>query len=281
MSWSTFSQIFRHRRKYLSVMENSLQEIAEYRLNFVLSFAYTLIPLASFILLWLAIYASQTSTSATIGDYSLSDMITYYILATWVNELNASERYIWRPSADINTGRLSLLLLRPLDSISYYFFIDLAATLPYSLMGIGLIAGFVVLLRIDLVHPNSFWTFSLFVIAVILGYLLSFIIGILRAIPTFWLENTSGFNQLLDWVIMIFSGSLIPLSVLPPSLQHLSLWLPFQYLVFFPVNIYLGQVPLLEALQGLIIELIWLIASFVGLRLAWRYGLRRYTAIGG
>jgi ABC-2 type transport system permease protein len=78
----------------------------------------------------------------------------------------------------------------------------------------------------------------------------------------------------------ILAGAIIPLSFFPEILQKISLLLPFQFLIYLPMNIYLGKIPLTQAPFELLKEIGW-IAGFGLLNLfIWRKGVRQYVAMG-
>ena len=54
-----------------------------------------------------------------------------------------------------------------------------------------------------------------------------------------------------------------------------------QYLAYFPAAVFLGKIQGTELVIGLLIELGWLVAFIVLCRVAFRRGVRRYSAFGG
>ena len=82
-------------------------------------------------------------------------------------------------------------------------------------------------------------------------------------------------------MFLLFSGFLMPLAILPEWLQQLAEALPFQYLIYFPVMIFIGKVDASAFVNGLIMQLVWILAFAAAIHLFWRAGLRRYTAYGG
>jgi len=77
------------------------------------------------------------------------------------------------------------------------------------------------------------------------------------------------------------SGRFFPLNILPAFLFKLINFLPFSFLVFFPLNVYLGRLTLPEVYRGLLTQAIWIVLLFVVLKIVWSLGLRRYEAVGG
>lgn len=247
----------------------------------MLSFGYTMVPLLTFVFLWIAVYSGSAQKDTSMAGYSLPSMITYYIIGSWVGELCSADRLIWGPNQDIKNGGISLLLARPMSIIAYYFSLDLAVAAPYSLIGVMLYAGFALLFGLHVIFPDSLVMLLLFIMACIMGYLLSSIIALLRASAAFWMQDSFGFDLLVDWGVLIFSGRLVPLAIFPTPLYELSRIMPFQYLVYFPSNIFINRIPIADIQLTLLIESLWLICLYILLQLIWSRGLHRYGNLGG
>ena len=59
------------------------------------------------------------------------------------------------------------------------------------------------------------------------------------------------------------------------------LFLPFQYLAYFPAKVLLGQLTPGELFQGLAVQVLWVIGLFFLARFLFSRGVRRYSAFGG
>ena len=82
-------------------------------------------------------------------------------------------------------------------------------------------------------------------------------------------------------LFFIFSGYILPLELLPGWLWAVAQWLPFRFLLSFPVEVMLGLVDGPAMWRGFAVQ--WGYVAFFGvvcLRL-WKAGLRRYAAYGG
>jgi ABC-2 type transport system permease protein len=58
-------------------------------------------------------------------------------------------------------------------------------------------------------------------------------------------------------------------------------FLPFRYMVGFPVEILTGQVDAPNLLLGFGVQIFWTLVSVGLAQLVWTNGLRRYSAVGG
>ena len=51
-------------------------------------------------------------------------------------------------------------------------------------------------------------------------------------------------------------------------------------MVAFPVGLVIGRLDKAQAIEGLLMQVLWLAISFVTLHLVWRLGAKRYSAVG-
>ena len=72
-----------------------------------------------------------------------------------------------------------------------------------------------------------------------------------------------------------------PVSMLPGPLQHVLLFTPFPYQLYFPVAVYMGKISGTQLETGLAIQIFWVLASFALARFAWARGIKKYAAFGG
>lgn len=74
-----------------------------------------------------------------------------------------------------------------------------------------------------------------------------------------WVTSSTPLFWIWQKLLFVFGGLLIPLSIYPPALQHLSLWTPFAGMLFAPASLVLGPAP--DAVVGsLAAQLFWLSA---------------------
>ncbi|HJY99069.1 MAG TPA: ABC-2 family transporter protein, partial [Patescibacteria group bacterium] len=82
-------------------------------------------------------------------------------------------------------------------------------------------------------------------------------------------------------VVMEFlSGALFPIDVLPPALQKVVMSLPFPYMIFFPVQVYLGKITGSAQIQGFLTSFVWLGILWYFMKNIWAKGLKAYQAFG-
>jgi ABC-2 type transport system permease protein len=79
---------------------------------------------------------------------------------------------------------------------------------------------------------------------------------------------------------LLFSGRLVPLSLMPAWAQQVAAYLPFQWAFGFPIELLLGKLNPSQALYGLGMQIFWTLLGLLCVSLLWRAALRRYSAVG-
>jgi ABC-2 type transport system permease protein len=81
-------------------------------------------------------------------------------------------------------------------------------------------------------------------------------------------------------MIEAFSGALFPINILPSALQSVVMASPFPYLIYFPVEVYLGNISGASLIGGLMISIAWAGVLMFAMNFIWQKGLKVYQAIG-
>ena len=77
------------------------------------------------------------------------------------------------------------------------------------------------------------------------------------------------------------SGVAIPLVYFPNFLRVISSFLPFQYVSDLPFQIYVGSISLQAGLEGIIIQLMWVIVIIFTGYILMKKSLKRVCVQGG
>ena len=105
-------------KKYFKIFKISLISYLEYRVNFVLSFLFSLVPFSVSVLLWVAV--------AKHSEFiKVKEVVSYYFVILIVKNITTTNSII-RFSDDIRLGELNKYLLKPYN----YCFYNLMADLP-------------------------------------------------------------------------------------------------------------------------------------------------------
>src|SRR5215471_4327185 len=117
-------------RKYWHVLNVGIQNNLTYRFNFFARAVFGLIPLVAILYVWRTIYSGKTP-GASVGGYTLAEMISYYRLSTIVDALTAVNEDDWQIAADIKDGNISQFLLKPIDYLAYRLCLFFSGRITY------------------------------------------------------------------------------------------------------------------------------------------------------
>lgn len=264
-----------HFKKYMLVAKNMWDQATSYRLNFVMWRFRQVLQLLTVYFLWSAILPPGKS----FVGYNQSLMLTYIFGTSLVNSIILSSR-IWEVADEINTGMLSNLLLRPMNYFVYWFFKNLGdkgLNVVFSVIEITILY---IILRPNIYIQTNGLVLVTFILSLAVAMSLQFCIDFLLSFVGFWSSETWAPRFIFYMLISFFSGGLFPLDILPKGVYLIFQSLPFAYLLYFPLKIYLGNLSLPEIVQGLLISVLWTIALVTLMRFVWRKGLLMYTAQG-
>jgi ABC-2 type transport system permease protein len=266
--------------KYWHVVKIGVQNNLTYRFNFLARTVFGFIPLLAILYMWRTIYAGK-EPNATVGTYTLAQMISYYLLTAVVDALTAVNEDDWQIAADIRDGQISQFLLKPIDYLWYRLCLFGAGRLTYMSVALIPLALFIFALRQYFVLPESWTVLGLFLFSITLTALLQFLMSYIMAMLAFWVLEVSTFIFILFAFEYIASGHLFPLDILPEWLERALYFTPFPYQLFFPISVYMGKTTGAELARGLAIQVLWVVIMYCAARFAWSRGIRRYGAVGG
>ncbi len=234
------------------------------------------------IIVLLLLYYIWLSLASKTGNFA---GYTSVELATYVFGVSILKSVIWGPHLDrtaqeINEGIFSKYLCMPVNFAAYVFFKELAERIIYFFASMLEVIIFVALLKANLFFQDNVKILLYFIIAVILANLLYFILSFLVNLMAFWSREASGPLFLFKWILEFTSGEFYPLNIVWNSLFIFLAFLPFAYILFYPMMIYLGRLNDIQIFKIFGIQILWIISFGVLAYFVWKKGLRKYSGEG-
>lgn len=262
-------------RALFQIAKNTFAETVAYRVSFVLYRLRNVIQFLTAYYLWLAILPPGKS----FAGYDMSTMLTYIFGASLVSSFVMSSRS-QAIGEEINNGTLSAYLLRPMNYFSFWFARDAGDKVLNAVFGIVEVAILYFIFRPPLFLQTEPFYLAAFVLAVIIGMLNYFFISISLGLIGFWSNDIWAPRFIFYSLMIFFSGGIFPLDLLPDPIYLFFQALPFSYLLYFPLKVYLGQLSILNVFIGLLVGLLWILVLYRLVSYAWSLGLKAYTAYG-
>jgi ABC-2 type transport system permease protein len=260
---------------YSQQFKTTFASMLQYRASlFIWMISAVLEPLV-YLIVWSTV---SKGSGGSVGSYTARGFAAYYIVFMLVNQVT----YTWimyEYEYRIRQGYLSFALLKPVHPIHSDIADNLSSkliTLPVLLV----IAGGLAIIFQPTV-TIKLWSVLIFIPVLALAFLVRFLLEWTLALAAFWTTRVGAINQVYFVLMLFLSGQIAPLSLFPRWLQWVANVLPFRWMVGFPVELFLGRLTPLQALEGLGAQAVWVVASLVLIRFIWRAGVRVYSAVGG
>jgi ABC-2 type transport system permease protein len=252
----------------------TFKERIYYRFDLLLYIVNRIIEVLVYIFIWIAIY----NNSNTENVFSIEQMITYYILVVSISSLVS-----WGVNEDIGlairNGQISRQLLNPISFFGYYFGIKLGDTLTSLICSVGTFVACSFIWSVLL--PSSIVHFLLFALMIILGIVIVFFIDVIVGMVIFYTSSICGMQILRKSIISIFSGMVAPIFFFPNWFQKIVDILPFKEMVYTPINMYLGLIPINETVFIFIKQLVWIIILYFISKIFFHKAIKNITINGG
>lgn len=239
---------------------------------FLLAFGWMVPPLI-FLFMW-----STAAQNGPVGGMNEGQFVAYYLVLIVVNQLTYSQTN-WTVGDLIRGGQMSRLLLYPMSPLYNTLATEIAGKIVYMAFVVPVTGLLALLLRPELsLSPGRVLAF---VPALLMAWALRFLWGYWLALMAFWVTRADALLAVQDALIFLLAGQVAPPALLPESIRHVATWLPFRYMVSFPVEVLSGQVEGGALAGGFALQGLWLAISFALYRVSWRRGIHQYAAVGG
>jgi len=252
-----------------------------YRLRYYTGVVSYTIFVAGHYYIYTALFTSALADRGTdlIGGLTLDQMITY-VAISWIGRSFYFNNIARDLSRMIMDGEIAMQLVKPFHVQTVMMF-EAVGESAFRLMMFTLPIMVVVGPLFDIQRPEDpalyGWTFVSFLMALFIHSQINFLLGCLAFFP----KNIQGVLRAKMVSMDFLTGVVVPFTFFPEWVQTVFSWLPFQYISFVPVTIYLGKRTGPDLWSALLIQLAWSVGLFVVARLVWRFSVRRVIVQGG
>ncbi len=259
-------------RAFPALLRVGLMEAFAYRAEFFVWMLTTTMPLVM-MALWTAVAAQ-----GPFQGFYQADFVAYYLAALIVRTLTSCW-LVWEINQQVRMGYLSMMLLRPIHPIIFYAAEHLAAVPMRAAVAVPV--ALILLVTGSGGHIVTDPLLIAMLPAAIAGaWFITFfsmmIIGSLAMI----IDRSATIWEVWFGVYALLSGYLVPIKLLPAWIGDVSRWLPFRYMLGFPVELLTGMTTRGSAFADLAIQWAMVAAlAILGVR-TWGAGVKRFEAFG-
>jgi ABC-2 type transport system permease protein len=247
----------------------------QYRANLLMYLLYWLVSPVVYLAVWTTVARSQGS----VNGLTANDFVTYYLTLLIVDNLT-SDITIHILAYKIQDGTLAGELLKPIHPVLTSVLTYNVAFKVLTLMALIPIWLVLCVLTLPDFSAVTLQSILLAVPAVVLGFGINFLLGATLTCVAFWTTRVYSLGELYYAIVILFSGQFVPLDLMPPLIQQVAQFLPFQLLRYFPIQLILNKLPPETIVRDFALGVFWFAVAVALFQLVWRVGLRRFSAVG-
>ena len=276
-------------------MELARPYVAAFSARFLLMLQYRAAAVAGFLTqCWwgaikIMVYAAfyRASPASLHPAISLAQVATY----TWLNQ-GLLALMPWGADPEValamRTGVVTYDRLRPVDAYWYWyaraaaFMTSRAAPRAILMMLLaGIVLPIIGVQELRWAPPPSATSAALFAVSLVSMIGLSSAFMMLLNIAVVVTLNDRWVSQSMNPLLVVLSGSLVPLALYPEWAQRALFFQPFAGVVDIPFRIYSGNLVGSMALEGLALQLFWTMTLIIAGRAWMERAMRKLEVQGG
>ena len=260
-------------KKILAV---SFKEKTVFRFDYMISTVFAFLYIFLKVYIWKGLYDANGNTAEKI---MINDMIIYSILASFTEGVTKTS-VMQELNNVVLDGSISLNLLLPMEFKKYMFINSFSQNIFQTIYGVVpsvIIAALFFEVEID----TGFVNVIMYGLTLIMGILISFLYNFLFGLSVIWFRNSFFLNNMNSVLLSLFSGAFVPIWFFPEPLKRVSVFLPFRYIVFEPISIFLNTENSNEIVRILGMQLFWIFVLYYAVKVVWDRGRRKIMIQGG
>ena len=257
-------------RVYIGVM-------LQYRGEIILWAIWGLVNPAVLFAMWSA--AAQGRPDGQIAGFSKGELAAYYFTIMIIGHITTAWD-TYEMGYRVRSGELSAKLLRPILPI----WESMANNLAYKIATLGFLAPMWAICF--WLYAPEFrappWQIAFGIVTIVLAGALNFVLGYVVSLIAFWTPKLDAVGEVYFGMSMFLGGRFSPLLALPTVILAVAETLPFRWMFAYPAEVLTGKMTdPVQMMNGLAMQLGWLVALVLIFRVSWAAAIKRYSAVSG
>jgi ABC-2 type transport system permease protein len=269
------SPLARTARVYAQFMRVGFVNTLAYRVRYYTGIVTYFIYVSIYYFIWKAIFAHGDR----IAGFDFGQILTY-VAVGWIIRSFYFNNIDQEMAQQVLEGKLAMDLIKPVNLQSMY----VAQAFGESIFRLALLTvptALMLLAIFPLQRPRGVIAFLAFFVSVIFSFFIVAAINFAVGTLAIRLKSILGLLRAKYFLLELFSGLLLPISFFPHPFQAVFKVLPFQYISYVPVLLYLGKIQGAGIARALSLQLFWVAAMLALGHAMWRWSTKRITIQGG
>lgn len=262
-------------RTYAEFVRVGFVNTLAYRLRYYTGIVTYFIYVSVYYFIWKAIYAN----SKAIEGFDFAAMLTY-VAVGWIIRSFYFNNIDQDLAQQVAEGKLAMDLIKPVN-IQFMYISQALGEAIFRMVLLTIPTAVILLLVYPVKRPAGWAHLIAFLASVVMTFFI--VAGINFSVGTLAIRLISilGLLRAKYFLLELFSGLLLPISFFPHTFQTTLDFLPFKYISYVPLLIYLGKIQGWSLAGALGMQIFWVAALLALGHFMWKWSSRKITIQGG
>lgn len=262
-------------RKYLEIAKIVFKSQLAWRFDIAVNVLFTIVKIVFAYLLWTNLFGNRE----VIAGFTFHSMLSYYIINSFLSQLDMSDGVSGEVSSRIRSGTFSKYMVIPVNIQGYFVAQTAGASIFYLLFNFAAAIIWIFIFRIRFTFTSDPVMILAAVTMVILGILFMIQLNYFLGLLTLKFQDIFLFLMIKNNLLLFITGTLIPLTLLPSVVVQIMRYLPFYYVTYLPSMLFIGR-NREEIMSGLLCLPVWLLIMTLVGRITYNRLRIRYDGVG-
>lgn len=262
-------------QKYAEIARAYLKTQLAWRADVFFNMLFTITRILFAYLLWGVIFEGKD----TVSGFTFHGMLSYYIVSSFLSQLEMSEGISREIFQRIRNGTFSKYMVIPVNIQGYFTAMETGIVLFY--LAFDFLAAFVWvwIFRIEFVFTTDPRVIIGGAVMAVLGLVFMVQLNYYLGILALKYEGIGTLLMIKNNLITLVSGSMVPLILFPEVVLNCLKLLPFYYVTYLPAMLFTGRCAE-EAGKGLLILALWCGVIQLLIQATWKKYSRKFDGVG-
>ncbi len=261
--------------KYREIARTYLKMQLAWRADVAFNMVFTVSKIIFAYLLWGMIFREREM----VAGFTLYGMLSYYIVSSFLSQLDMSAGISEEISSRIRNGAFSNYMVLPVSIEGYFTAMETGVALFYLGFDFAAAAVWVFVFRIEFAVTHHFFIVMCAMIMALMGLFFMVQLNYFLGILTLKYKEISTFLMIKNNLMLLVTGGVVPLALFPEAFISVMKLLPFYYVTYLPAMLFTGGCEE-EAVRGIVVLAFWCLVMQAVITVIWRRYRKKYDGVG-
>lgn len=261
--------------KYLEISKITFKSQLAWRFDIAVNVVFTIAKILFAYILWQGIFDHRSM----VAGFTFDSMLSYYIINSFLSQLDMSDKVSEELSSRIRTGTFSKYMVIPVNIQGYFLAQTAGASLFYLIFNLIAAVVWIFIFGIDFTFTANVWYILAAFVFILLGLLFMIQLNYFLGLLTLKFQDIFLFLMIKNNLVAFIAGALIPLALLPELVLQVMRYFPFYYCTYLPSMLLIGRNGE-EIGFGLITLTAWVLIFMIINKIAYGRLRVRYDGVG-